>query len=216
MGCSGTKEKIEFTRILAPEDYDTKNKIKVIFLIGGPGSGKGTQCKKMTEAYECIQISTGELLRNVVSEGKNPKSEEIKKVQSEGGFVSSNLLLDVVAPKLFELRDQVILFDGFPRNKENMEAWKKKGLEEYFDVIATIYYECSPETMTERILGRNQGRNDDNQEGAKKRIENFNKETVPIIDTLPNVKKINAEGEKEAITEETFKFLDELQIKKKE
>lgn len=58
MGCSNTKEAVNSS---AP--VSTRNKLVVIFVYGGPGSGKGTQCNKIVESYGFGHISTGHLLR---------------------------------------------------------------------------------------------------------------------------------------------------------
>ena len=63
-------------------------KPRLIFVVGGPGSGKGTQCAKLVEKYKFEHLSTGSLLRAEVESGSE-KGAELKKIMLEGGLVST-------------------------------------------------------------------------------------------------------------------------------
>ena len=73
-----------------------------------------------------------------------------------------------------------ILLDGYPRNKENMEIWEKE-MKDLVEVKGALYIEVSNEEMKKRLLGRNEGRADDNEETIKKRLATFENETKPIV-----------------------------------
>lgn len=68
--------------------------------------------------------STGDLLRAEVATGSE-LGQEIKKIQDEGGLVSSDLLCDILRVNL-EHKQEVFLLDGFPRNQENIDSWNNK------------------------------------------------------------------------------------------
>lgn len=68
---------------------------KAIFVVGGPGAGKGTQCGKMKENLNFNHYSTGDLLREEVATGSE-LGQQIKAIQDEGGLVSSDLLVDIL------------------------------------------------------------------------------------------------------------------------
>ena len=89
--------------------------MNVLFL-GAPGSGKGTQSKKVEAEYDIPQISTGDLLRAETSSGSE-MGEELKKIMSSGKFVSDDIVLELVSKKIksSECNNGFIL-DGFPRN----------------------------------------------------------------------------------------------------
>lgn len=77
---------------------------KAIFVVGGPGAGKGTQCAKMKDNLKFKGLSfnhysTGDLLRAEVATGSE-LGQEIKKIQDEGGLVSSDLLCDILRVNL--------------------------------------------------------------------------------------------------------------------
>jgi adenylate kinase family enzyme len=151
--------------------------------LGGPGSGKGTQCHKIVSEYGFIHLSTGDLLREEVK-NKGPSADEIEKVQKEGGLVSSDLLCKIVKTN-FDKHPKTakFLLDGFPRCQENLDSWDKI-IGDCIEVPFLLFLKCSEETMTKRILERGQKRSDDNPESIKKRIEVFNSQTIPMVEKL--------------------------------
>lgn len=68
---------------------------QVLFILGGPGSGKGTQCDNLVEQYGCIHYSTGDLLRAEVKKGTE-LGKEVDGYMSKGnlvpGEVTANML----------------------------------------------------------------------------------------------------------------------------
>ena len=89
--------------------------MNVLFL-GAPGSGKGTQSKKIDTEFNIPQISTGDLLRAETASGSE-MGEELKKIMSSGKFVSDEIVLGLVSKKITseDCKNGFIL-DGFPRN----------------------------------------------------------------------------------------------------
>lgn len=95
--------------------------IPVICILGGPGSGKGTNCAQLVLDYGFRHISTGDLLRNY-KEGKY--LELIHNLMIEGKLVPSDILLEIVKEEIDRYNyEGVYLLDGFPRNEENMKVW---------------------------------------------------------------------------------------------
>ena len=74
------------------------------------------------------------------------------------------------------------LIDGFPRNKENMEAFERI-IGHEVEIRNLIYFECSEQCMVDRITerGKTSGRADDNPDTIKKRLTTFTNETVPVV-----------------------------------
>ena len=89
--------------------------MNVLFL-GAPGSGKGTQSKKIETKFNIPQISTGDLLRAETASGSDI-GEELKNIMSSGKFVSDDVVLKLVSKKITsnDCKNGFIL-DGFPRN----------------------------------------------------------------------------------------------------
>lgn len=71
--------------------------MNVLFL-GAPGSGKGTQSKKIETEFNIPQISTGDLLRAETASGSE-MGEELKRIMSSGKFVSDEIVLGLVSKK---------------------------------------------------------------------------------------------------------------------
>ncbi len=88
------------------------------------------------------------------------------------------------------------MIDGFPRNQENYDWWNRLS-DDSFKVTDVLFLDCDEKVMSNRILGRNSGRIDDNLESIKKRFSLFNRETKPIIDMyerLGLVRRFDATG----------------------
>ena len=168
-----------------PEELNN-DKPNVIFVIGGPGCGKGTQCKRIVKNFGYVSFSTGDLLRKYVEEKKEGYEDISKKIQ-EGALISSETVLKVLKSYIINSDNKKILLDGYPRNKENMEIWEKE-MKGQAVVRAALYFDVSNEEMKKRILGRNEGRADDNEETITKRLATFEKETKPIVDEFEKQK----------------------------
>ncbi len=93
-----------------------------IILLGGPGSGKGTQANLITEKYGIPQISTGDMLRAAVRE-RTPLGLEAKIVMDSGGLVSDEIILGLIKRRIAEPDSQNgFLLDGFPRTIAQAEG----------------------------------------------------------------------------------------------
>ena len=160
--------------------YSTiEGKPNVIFVIGGPGCGKGTQCKRIVSNFGYTSFSSGDLLRKYVEE-KKEGYEEISNKMKEGQLISSQTVMKVLKEYIVKSQNKKILLDGYPRNKENMEMWERE-MRGQANVLGALYFEVTNEEMEKRILGRNEGRADDNAETIKKRLATFENETKPIL-----------------------------------
>lgn len=94
-------------------------------MIGGPGSGKGTQCDKLKEVFGFQHISTGDLLRE---EQKNDGlyTDLLADYLKDGKLVPSELLIQLMRKSIYRMGNHgTILIDGFPRNQENIDKWNE-------------------------------------------------------------------------------------------
>ena len=180
MGCGGSS---------AVANAVTGGKARVVFVIGGPGSGKGTHCTKIKDEFNYNHMSTGDILRNVVKNKQGSTWQALEADMKEGRLIPSDKLISYVKLGIVASKNKKILLDGFPRNKENIDEWNKQ-MKDVADVVAVVYFEVPDEIMKQRLLGRNEGRADDNEETIAKRLETFNAETKPVIDTYENEGKL--------------------------
>lgn len=187
----------------------------IVFVLGGPGSGKGTQCAKIKEKFHFEHLSTGDLLRNELK-SKSEYGELIENIMKEGKLVPSEILLNILKRTVINLSyfNIKILLDGFPRNIENLNKWEEI-IGDAFEVSFLLFFECSAETLEKRILERakTSGRADDNIESFKKRVKTYEEETKPILDIFENkgqIVKINSEKNIDEVFLEVEKLFQEF------
>ena len=96
-----------------------------IVLLGGPGSGKGTQAKKLTDVYGIPQISTGDIFRAALKEG-TPMGLKAKTFMDKGELVPDDVVVGVVEERLTKPDlDKGYMLDGFPRTILQAQALDK-------------------------------------------------------------------------------------------
>ena len=194
--------------------YNKMSKPQIIFVMGGPGAGKGTQCKRIVEEFGFATFSTGDLLRGVVREKKAEGWEQLDADMKAGKLISSERVLFYLRDAILKSDNKKILVDGYPRNIENMVAWEKM-MGDAVDVKAALFFDCSAEEMRKRILGRNEGRADDNEKTIMKRIDVFEKETRPLAPMFEEqglLVRIDCNRTKEEIFEDIKRKIIELNL----
>ncbi|KAJ3274964.1 hypothetical protein HDV01_001828 [Terramyces sp. JEL0728] len=209
--------KKEFSLAMPKLPFNDK---EIIFVLGGPGSGKGTQCEQIIKHHGFIHISTGDLLREEVQQ-KTELGKQIEVDIKEGKMISvvRNLLTWNVIMKLLynkmessrESNPRGYLIDGYPRTMEQVYLFESTIAECTF----ALYFEVSREALIERLLlrGKTSGRADDNIESIKKRLRVFTYESMPVMHYFSyqnKLNKINAEREHSTVTQETLRLFDEL------
>jgi adenylate kinase len=125
-----------------------------IILIAPPAAGKGTQSKLLEEKYGLIHVSTGDILRNIASDGSE-LGNHIAQLLKEGKLVDDETVFKALESKLLELNSHNgHIFDGFPRtiNQTSMLDELLSKLNQKVDSV--IYIEIEKETAMKRALGR--------------------------------------------------------------
>jgi len=183
----------------------------VVFVLGGPGAGKGTQSQLLAKEYGFIHLSAGDLLREE-AQSKSETGEMINNYIREGKIVPVDVTVGLLKKAMEKngWESSKFLIDGFPRNQENVDGWNRVvGDQAYFHSL--LFFECSFETLEKRLLhrGKESGRIDDNIEAIKKRFNTYAAETKPIIDYFDAQQKVNKiNGEKPV--EEVFEQLKSI------
>ena len=120
-----------------------------IVLFGPPGAGKGTQAAIIVDLTGKPQISTGDMLRESLSNGSE-LGLEAKKYMDSGELVPDEILIGLIEERMKEDdASHGVLFDGFPRTIPQAEA-----LSSIAEVIAVISIEVPDDEIVERIVGR--------------------------------------------------------------
>ncbi|XP_022857725.1 UMP-CMP kinase 3-like, partial [Olea europaea var. sylvestris] len=179
---------------------DSNKKDKVIFALGGPCSGKGTQCPKIAPNFGYTHLSAGDILR-AEKESGSENGTMIQSMMNEGKLVPSEIIVKLIQQAMQESGNDKFLIDGFPRNEENRAEFESViGIEPEF----VIFFDCSEEEMIKRMLSRKQSREDDNVDTMKKRLEVYRQSSLPVIEYYNSrgmVRKIDGEKSIEEVSE---------------
>ncbi|XP_066261413.1 adenylate kinase isoenzyme 1 isoform X2 [Euwallacea similis] len=188
----------------------TEINVPIIWILGGPGSGKGTQCDRIVAKYGFTHLSSGDLLRNEVKSG-SPRGQELTAIMERGELVPLEVVLDLIREAILSslANAKGFLIDGYPREKEQGILFEQT----IAPVNLVIFYDASENTLVERLLGRakTSGRVDDNEETIKKRLHTFNTHNDQVVQQYTDkLKKIQAERTANEIFEETVQHIDKV------
>lgn len=156
----------------------------VIFVLGGPGAGKGTQCASIVRDYGFKHLSAGDLLREEQDRSGSEFGDMIKSYIKEGQIVpmevTVQLLENAMNATIEEKGNRKFLIDGFPRKMDQAVAFEEKVVPGKF----TLFFDLPEEDMKKRLLkrGETSGRSDDNEESIKKRFKTFVETSMPVVE----------------------------------
>ena len=153
-----------------------------IVIFGAPGSGKGTQSKKLVERYGLDYISTGDMLRRAISKGRE-LGKTAKDYIDRGQLVPDDLIVRLIADFLDDKRgSKGVIFDGFPRTIKQAEALKTMLNERGTDIHILLDLQVEDDELVARLLerGKISGRSDDNPETIKARLDVYHTQTAPL------------------------------------
>ncbi|XP_034122347.1 adenylate kinase isoenzyme 1 isoform X1 [Drosophila guanche] len=192
------------------------SEIPIIWILGGPGCGKGTQCAKIVEKYGFTHLSSGDLLRNEVASGSD-KGRQLQAVMSSGGLVSNDEVLSLLNDAISRAKgsSKGFLIDGYPREKNQGVAFEER----IAPADLALYFDCSEDTMLKRIMARAAAaavkRADDNEQTIRARLQTFKLNTSAILELYADkTLTINAERDVDDIFQEVVQAI-ECVLKKK-
>ncbi|CAA7060224.1 unnamed protein product [Microthlaspi erraticum] len=201
-----TARKSFATEIINSEERVSPSKEKapfITFVLGGPGSGKGTQCERIVETFGLTHLSAGDLLRREIA--LNTKNgATILNLIKDGKIVPSEVTVKLLQKELESSDSSKFLIDGFPRTEENRVAFERIVRA---DPDVVLFFDCPEEEMVKRVLNRNQGRVDDNITTMRKRLKIFEALNRPVIEYYKNKGKlytINAVGDVDDIFQQVL------------
>jgi len=162
--------------------------MKNIILIGPPGAGKGTQAKLISEKLNFIHISTGDLIREEQA-NKTKIGNLATQLSDNGNFLPDNIVITMVKQKVIDNPNaKGFVFDGFPRTVD-----QAKSLDEFLNARKTpinkiVLLEISDDVIKKRITDRalSENRPDDKPEVVQTRINNYKKQTIPVLNYYKN------------------------------
>ncbi|KAI1114362.1 uridylate kinase [Nemania sp. NC0429] len=182
--------------------------VTVIFVLGGPGAGKGTQCARLVADYGFTHLSAGDLLRAEQNRAGSQYGALIKEYITNGLIVPMEVTIALLENAMRDamsastttatttsttatttststanpstaLRGK-FLIDGFPRKFDQAVKFE----EAVCPARLVLFYDCPEEEMERRLLerGKTSGRDDDNAESIRKRFRTFVETSMPVVD----------------------------------
>lgn len=209
-----------------------------LFIVGPPGSGKGTQAAKIVEKYRVIHLSTGDMFRLAIKQETNI-GLKAKAYIDKGKLVPDEITIELVEERLQrkDIKEKGFLLDGFPRTVAQGAALVDilDKLELSLNLIINLLVD--EEILIKRITGRRvcktcgaiyhidnkppkvkgicdidggelYQRSDDTVESLKVRMSEYEKFTKPVIEYGSKIAKVLNVNAKASV-EETFKIIDE-------
>jgi adenylate kinase len=155
-----------------------------VLLLGPQGAGKGTQAKRISAEYGIPPIASGEILRAEMAAGTE-LGQRVQEVYDRGDLVSDDLMIELIRNRLEQPDTEAgFILDGFPRTTVQAEA-----LDSMFSDIGRSFnvafaLQIPDEVAFERLRRRAEveGRADDTDEAIKRRLDNYHRETEPLIE----------------------------------
>ena len=155
-----------------------------VLLLGPQGAGKGTQAKRISAEYGIPHIASGEILRAEMDAGTE-LGERVKDVYDRGDLVSDDLMIELIRNRLEQPdTESGFVLDGFPRTTVQAEA-----LDSMFNDIGRNFsvafaLQIPDEVTFDRLRRRAEleGRADDTDEAIQRRLDNYHRETEPLIE----------------------------------
>jgi len=199
---------------LEPKNIDKSSlkaaKLPVIWVLGGPGSGKGTQCDQIVAKYGYTHLSSGDLLRAELQSGSD-RAKTLDEIMKKGDLVPLFVVLDLLAEAMIAklAGSKGYLIDGYPREVAQGQEFEK----EILPCSQILYFDVSDETMTGRLLnrGKTSGRADDNEATIKLRLDTFHKHSKPVVEAYKEkCTTIPAERDPKDIFADVCAVLDKL------
>lgn len=156
-----------------------------LVIAGPPGSGKGTQAKRIADKYKLKHISTGEVLRDAIKKG-SVLGRLAKTKIDHGEFVSDDVAKRIIEEFLEENKDaKGFIFDGYPRTLAQAHMFDEMLVNLKANLYGFILLQVEEPILIERLLERAEKSNraDDADLGViLHRIEIYNQRTAPLID----------------------------------
>jgi adenylate kinase len=188
-----------------------------VLLLGPQGAGKGTQAKRISAEYGIPHIGTGEMLRAAIAAGTE-LGRKVESIVNEGDLVPDDLMIALIRERLaHEDTEAGFVLDGFPRTTAQAEALDAvfNEIGRTFNVVFSL--QIPDEVAFERLQRRAEleGRADDTDEAIQRRLDNYHRETEPLIAyyrTRWNLVPIHADRSENEVFAEIQHALDHVAV----
>lgn len=126
----------------------------ILILLGPPGSGKGTQAKRLASQMKWAHLSTGDMLRAAITKG-TALGLEAKKYMDQGALVSDDIVVGLISERIQDHDcNNGFILDGFPRTVEQADALDRMLSAKGCQVDKVLLFEIEDEELIRRLCGR--------------------------------------------------------------
>ncbi len=213
-----------------------------VILVGPPGAGKGTQAAVLEEKTELKHIASGELFRQHLR-NETELGLMARKYMDGGDLVPNDVVIGMILERVFQPDcEKGVIFDGFPRTKEQADALARSLEEHDQQIDAVVFLNAPRDVLLKRIVGRQTCRNcqtpyniyysppreegvcdichgdlytrsDDNMQTARHRLEVYFQQTMPLIEHYRSAGLLHEVNGLGDIHDVTARLVQELGIK---
>lgn len=175
-----------------PTPAFSPSEVTVLFVLGGPGAGKGTQCARLVRDYHFTHLSAGDLLRAEQDRPGSQYGQLIRDYIKNGEIVPMEvtvaLLEKAMRDTVASTGNKKFLIDGFPRKMDQALKFE----EVVCPAQLVLFYDCPEAEMEKRLLerGKTSGRADDNAESIRKRFRTFVETSMPVVDRYESENRV--------------------------
>ncbi len=155
-----------------------------VLLLGPQGAGKGTQAKRVSAEYGIPHIASGEILR-AEEESGSELGRQVKATIERGDLVSDDVMIELIRNRLGQPDTEAgFVLDGFPRTTVQAEALDSMFADIGRNFSVAFALQIPDEVAFERLRRRAEveGRADDTDEAIERRLDNYHRETEPLIE----------------------------------
>ncbi|ORX87395.1 UMP-CMP kinase [Anaeromyces robustus] len=183
----------------------------VVYVLGGPGAGKGTQCANLVKDFGFVHLSAGDLLREERQREGSQYGDLINNYIKEGKIVPAKITIALLENAMAKSPSKRFLIDGFPRKMDQAKKFERTVCKGKF----VLFFDCPESVMLERLLkrGKTSGRVDDNIESIKKRFVTFKETSYPVVEYFEKqnkVKKVSCVNSPQKVYAETKAIFKDL------
>lgn len=181
-----------------------------IILLGAPGAGKGTQCKRLVDRFGLLHLSSGDILREQRAAGTK-LGKRASSFMDSGALVPDEIIIEMMIGAIKKAPSAGFILDGFPRTVNQAVELDRSLARNEQDIDAIINLTIDDKVITERMTGRRScpkcgavyhiknlkpkveglcdkdgtrlvQRSDDSPEVVKNRLETYHRQTKPVVD----------------------------------
>jgi adenylate kinase len=186
-----------------------------VLMLGPQGAGKGTQAKRISVEYAVPHVASGEILRAEMAAGTE-LGLRVKDVYDRGDLVSDDLMIELIHNRLDQPdTESGFILDGFPRTTVQAEALDSilAAIGRAFSVVFAL--QISDEVAFARLRRRAaiEGRADDTDSAIRRRLDNYHRETEPLIEYYRirgNLVPIHGDGSENEVFAEIQRALEQV------